>query len=156
VGGFTADITYKRFSVSALFSYQFDVVRNNNQRNWITRGIIGYHASVNASKEMLTRQWMKPGDIAFYQSPLYDRGFTSSDLEDAKFLRFRNLMISYSLPQLRVAGATLMKSGRFYVQGQNIAIWSPWHGTDPEDNNNISLNEYPNPKMVVVGLDINF
>jgi hypothetical protein len=156
VGGFTADITYKRFSVSALFSYQFDVVRNNNQLNWITRGIIGYHASVNASKVMLTQQWMKPGDNAFYQSPLYDRGFTSSDLQDAKFLRFRNLMIAYSLPQLRIGGATLMKSGRFYVEGQNIAIWSPWNGTDPEDNNNISLNEYPNPKMVVVGLDVNF
>ncbi len=156
VGGFTTDFTYKRFTVSTLFSYQFDVVRNNNQRNWITRGIIGYHASVNASKELLTKQWTKPGDEAFYQSPLYDRGFTSSDLQDAKFLRFRNLTVGYNLPQLTIAGTTLMKSGRFYIQGQNIAIWSPWNGTDPEDNNNISLNEYPNPKMFVVGLDINF
>jgi TonB-linked SusC/RagA family outer membrane protein len=154
-GGFTADITFKRFSVSALFSYQFDVVRSDNTRNWITRGVPGYYAAVNQSREMLTNQWMKAGDNKFFQSPLYDRGFTSSDLHDAKFLRFRNLMLAYSLPQISIGGTTVMKSGRFYVQGQNIAVWSPWKGLDIEDNNNISLNEYPNPKMVVVGLDIN-
>lgn len=155
VGGITADITYKRFSVSALFSYQFDVVRSDNTRNWITRGVPGYYAAVNQSREMLTNQWLKPGDNKYFNSPLWDRGFTSSDLRDAKFMRFRNLMIAYSLPQINIGGTTLMKSGRFYIQGQNIAVWSPWKGLDIEDNNNISLNEYPNPKMVVVGLDVN-
>ncbi len=155
-GGFNADIRYKRFSVSALFSYQFDVTRSNNIRNWITRGTPGYHASVNASKELLTNQWQQAGDNKLFQSPAYDRGFTSSDLENGKFLRFRNLIVSYSLPSIRVAGTQLLKGGRIYVQGQNLAIWSPWTGLDPEDNNNISLNEYPNPKMFVVGLDINF
>lgn len=156
VGGITADITYKRFSVSALFSYQFDVVRSDNTRNWITRGVPGYYAAVNQSREMLTDQWMKPGDNKFFQSPLYDRGFTSSDLHDAKFMRFRNLVVAYTLPQINFGGTTVMKSGRFYIQGQNIALWSPWKGLDIEDNNNISLNEYPNPKMVVVGLEVNF
>lgn len=156
VGGFNADIRYRRFSVSALFSYQFDVVRSNNTRNWITRGTPGYHAAVNASRELLTMQWQKPGDNAYYQSPLYDRGFTSSDLEDAKFLRFRNLMVAYQLPKISVKGVNIIKSARIYAQGQNLAIWSPWRGVDPEDNNNISLNEYPNPTMFVGGIDINF
>jgi TonB-linked SusC/RagA family outer membrane protein len=155
-GGFNAEIRYKRFSVEAFFSYQFDVVRNNNISNWITRGTVGYHASVNASKRLLTEQWMKPGDQATYPAPQYDRGFTSLDLEDAKFLRFRNLNIAYQIPAIRVQGTQVIKSARFYVQGQNLAIWSPWTGMDPEDNNNISLNEYPNPKMLVVGIDINF
>ena len=156
VGGFNTDIRYKRFSVSALFSYQFDVVRSNNTRNWITRGTNGYHASVNASRELLTKQWTKPGDNAFFQAPIYDRGFTSSDLENAKFLRFRNLNIAYQLPAVRVNGNNIIKSARVYVQGQNLAIWSPWTGLDPEDGNNISLNEYPNPRMFVAGIDINF
>jgi TonB-linked SusC/RagA family outer membrane protein len=156
VGGFNAEIRYKGFSIDALFSYQFDVVRSNNTRNWITRGTAGYHASVNASREMLTRQWMKPGDNAYYQSPVYDRGFSSSDLQDAKFLRFRNLNVAYQIPAINVRGTSIIKGARFYVQGQNLAIWSPWNGIDPEDNNNISLNEYPNPKMFVTGIDINF
>ena len=156
VGGFTTEIRYKGFSIDALFSYQFDVVRSNNTRNWITRGTAGYHASVNASKEMLTNQWMKPGDNALFQSPIYDRGFSSTDLQDAKFLRFRNLNVAYQIPAIHFKGNQVVKGARFYVQGQNLAIWSPWNGLDPEDNNNISLNEYPNPKMFVAGIDINF
>jgi len=156
LGGFTLDFTYKRITLSALFSYQFDVTRYNNQENWVRRGIIGYHTSVNASRTLLTEQWMKPGDNKFYQSPAYDRDFNSSDIQDAKFLRFRNLVVSYNIPELNIGSTRILKSARFYIQGQNLAIWSPWRGPDPEDNNNISLNEYPNPKMVVVGLDINF
>jgi hypothetical protein len=156
VGGFNTDLRYKGFSVSALFSYQFDVVRSNNTRNWITRGTPGYHASVNASRELLTNQWQKPGDNVLFQSPLYDRGFTSTDLEDAKFLRFRNLNIAYQIPKINIGGTSVIKGARVYLQGQNLAIWSPWRGIDPEDNNNISLNEYPNPKTFVAGIDINF
>ncbi len=155
-GGFTADLRYKRFTVSALFTYQFDVVRSDNTRNWITRGTSGYQGTVRGSRELLTQQWQKAGDVVAFQKSTFDRGFTSSDLNDAKFLRFRNLNIGYDIPEIRVSGTTIVKNARFYVQGQNLAIWSPWKGLDPEDNNNISLNEYPNPKMFVVGLDIRF
>ena len=138
-------------------SYQFDVVRSNNTRNWITRGTAGYQQSVRGSRELIDNQWQQPGDVKMFQASKYDRGFTSSDLEDAKFLRLRNLMVSYQLPEIKsAAGKVIIKSARFYVQGQNLAIWSPWRGLDPEDNNNISLNEYPNPRMLVTGLDINF
>ncbi len=156
-GGFNLDVRFKAITVSALFSYQFDVTRYDNTGNWITRGTLGYHQAVRASRELIDNQWQKPGDVKFYQSSAFDRGFNSSDVKDAKFLRFRNLIVSYAIPAIKTAsGTTLVKSARFYVQGQNLAIWSPWKGVDPEDNNNISLNEYPNPRAFVVGLDINF
>lgn len=157
VGGATLEIRYKAITVAALFSYQFDVVRSDNTRNWITRGTPGYHGAVRASRELIDGQWQKAGDVKPFQSSAYDRGFTSSDLNDAKFLRFRNLNISYAIPAIKLGnGTNLIKGARFYVQAQNLAIWSPWKGIDPEDGNNISLNEYPNPKMFVAGLDINF
>jgi TonB-linked SusC/RagA family outer membrane protein len=156
-GGFDFEFRYKAFSVSGLFSYQFDVVRSNNTRNWITRGTPGYHGIVRASRELIDNQWQQPGDKALFQRSLYDRGFTSSDLEDAKFLRFRNLVVAYQLPAIKGPnGKPMFTGGRVYAQGQNLAIWSPWRGLDPEDNNNISLNEYPNPSMFTLGLDINF
>lgn len=156
-GGVDFSIRLRSITVSALFSYQFDVVRSNNTRNWITRGTPGYHVAVRGSRELIDNQWTKPGDVKLYQRSTFDRGFTSSDLEDAKFLRFRNLTVSHAIPEIRSNnGNLLIKGGRFYVQSQNLAIWSPWRGLDPEDNNNISLNEYPNPTMFVVGLDINF
>ena len=156
VGGFYTDIRFGNITVNALFSYQFDVSRYNNIENWITRGIAGYHSSVNASKRLLTQQWQKAGDVAYYQAPAYDRGFNSSDVQDAKFLRFRHLNVAYNIPEINVKGTRLIKSAKFYVQLLNIVIWSPWRGPDPEDSNNISLNEFPNPRMFVTGIDINF
>ena len=156
VGGFTLDYSFKRFSIGALFSYQFDVSRYNNIWNWVTRGTPGYHNAVNASRVMFDNQWEKPGDVKLYQAPQFDRGFTSADIQDAKFLRFRNLNMAYNIPAIKIGNTNIVKSAKFYTQMHNIWIWSPWKGPDPEDNNNISLNEFPNPRMIVFGLDINF
>ena len=156
VGGFNLEFRLGGFSVATFFSYQFDVVRNNNIESWITRGTPAYASAVNQSKRLLTQQWQKAGDNAYYQSSLYDRDFTSADLQDAKFLRFRNLNFAYQIPEMSIKGTRIIRSARFYVQAQNLSLWSPWRGPDPEDNNNISLNEYPNPKVIVAGIDINF
>ncbi len=156
VGGFNTDVRFGKITVSALFSYQFDVYRYDNVESWTTRSTAGYINAVNQNAILLTDQWQKPGDVKFYSSPLYDRQFTSADVHDAKFIRFRNLTVAYQVPALNIKGTQIFKSAKFYIQGQNLAIWSPWRGLDPEDNNNISLNEFPNPRMIVTGLDINF
>jgi hypothetical protein len=77
-------------------------------------------------------------------------------LQDAKFLRFRNLSVAYEVPTLAIGGRNVIKSARIYANLQNVAIWSPWRGPDPEDANNISLNEFPNPRIFAAGIDINF
>jgi TonB-linked SusC/RagA family outer membrane protein len=156
VGGFTFDLNYKGFYTSALFSYQFDVHRSNNTRNWITDGTTGYVSAVNQSRELIGNVWTKPGDIARFPSPRYAKGFTDFDIQDAKFLRFRSLDFGYMIPEIRSNGKAIVKNARIYANFQNLAIWSPWSGVDPEDNNNISLVEYPNPKMVVFGIDFKF
>lgn len=150
-GGFSLSGKYKRIQLSTFFTYQFDVIRSNNVWSWVSRGIPGYLNSVNQTTELLDNQWMKPGDEKFYQSPGYDRDFSSVDLMDAKFLRFRELTISYTLPKIKY-----VKDVRVYGRAQNIKVWSPWKGLDPEDDNNISLYEYPNPRMFVFGVDLSF
>jgi len=155
IGGFNIDFSYKRFTVNANFSYQFDVVRSNNTRNWITDGAAGYVTAVNQSRELLTDQWLQPGDNAFFPSPAYSKGFTSADLQNAKFLRFRGLNFAYNIPGFNLnSGKSVIKGANLYVNFHNLAVWSPWNGVDPEDNNNISLVEYPNPRMIVFGIDI--
>jgi hypothetical protein len=156
VGGFSGEVRYNRITASAFFTYQFDVMRYNNIQNWVEQGDATYTGAVTQSRRLLTHQWRKPGDIAEVQSPAYSRQFTSYDITDAKFLRFRNLTVAYNIPELTYKNFRLIKSAKFYIMGQNLAIWSPWRGLDPEDDNNISLAEFPNPKAFVVGLDINF
>lgn len=156
VGGFGLNADYKGFYVMANFSYQFDVVRSNNVRNWITDGTVGYASAVNQSRELIDNQWEKPGDQKFFPYPTTAKNFTSADLEDAKFLRFRTLNVGYNLPAIKFKGKTAFKGANIYANFQNLAIWSPWRGVDPEDDNNISLVEYPNPKAVVFGIDLKF
>lgn len=156
VGGMNLDFSYKGFSIGAIFSYQFDVVRSDNVRNWITNGGPGYIGLMNQSRELLTDQWMQPGDVKWHQSPQYQKNFTSSDLNDAKFLRFRALNVGYNIPAVNFSGKRYIKGVQLYANFHNLAIWSPWKGVDPEDNNNISLVEYPNPRMAVFGVDISF
>jgi len=156
VGGFSMDYRFKQFTLSALFSYQLEVMRYNNVQNWVTQGDGLYTGAVTQSRRLLTDQWRKPGDVKMVQSPAFSRQFTSYDISDAKFLRFRNLNFAYNMSSLSIGRLKLMKSGRLYIQAQNIAIWSPWSGLDPEDSDNISLGEFPNPKAIVAGLDINF
>lgn len=155
-GGFSANFRYKQFTLAALFSYQADVRRYNNIQNWVSQGDATYTGAVTQSQVLLTDQWQKPGDVKMLQSPAYSRQFTSYDITDASFLRFRNLELGYNIPALKIGGSNVVKSARFYVQGQNLWVWSRWSGLDPEDDNNISLAEFPNPRAVVVGLDINF
>jgi TonB-linked SusC/RagA family outer membrane protein len=155
-GGFSGTIRFHQFTLDAFFSYQFDVRRYNNIQNWVTQGDATYTGAVTQSRVMLTDQWRQPGDVKMLQSPAYSRQFTSYDISDASFIRFRNLNVSYTIPELKAGKSRLIKSSRFYIQGQNLAIWSPWSGLDPEDDNNISLGEFPNPRAVVVGVDINF
>lgn len=155
-GALMIDLSYKRFSISGLFSYQFDVVRSNNVRNWITDGSLGYAATVRQSRELIDNQWLKPGDEKFFTSPQYSKGFTSSDLQNAKFLRFRELNVAYKLPGFNMSGKSALKEGSVYFTAYNLAIWSPWAGQDPEDDNNISHNEYPNPSMFVFGVNLKF
>lgn len=153
VGGFNLDLRYKRFSISNQFSYQFDVTRSNNTRNWVTDGTAGYTGAVNQSRELIDNQWLQPGDQKFFASPAYGKNFTSADLEDASFLRFRNLNIAYEVPSFKLGDKGTFKGATVYANFFNLAIWSKWTGVDPEDNNNISLVEYPNPRMVVFGID---
>lgn len=150
-GGLSLGANWKGISVSTLFSYQFDVSRYNNVWNWVTAGYPGYTNAVNQSAVLLRDQWMAPGDQKYFASPSATRQFTSADVMDAKFLRWRELTIAYTLPKIKY-----FKEIRVYARGQNLKIWSPWRGWDPEDDNNISLNEYPNPKMFVFGLDLSF
>jgi hypothetical protein len=99
--------------VDALFSYQFDVRRYNNIQNWVTQGDATYTGAVTQSQIMFTEQWTKPGDVRMLQSPAYSRQFTSYDITDASFLRFRALNISYALPEVGIGSTKLIKGGRF-------------------------------------------
>lgn len=153
-GGFNTSVSWKGLELSAFFNFQAKFSRYNNQDFFQLNhafAVQGY----NLRREMLT-MWQQPGDVTDIQSPLYQRQFSSKDIQDASYLRFRNILLAYNLPSSAVQKLKILKSARIYMQAQNLYTWTKWSGFDPEDNNNIAAYEYPLPRTYTVGLDINF
>ncbi|HVG13574.1 MAG TPA: hypothetical protein VM935_01400, partial [Chitinophagaceae bacterium] len=149
-GGATLDISWKGFSLSALLSTAQGVYRYNNESFFYetTNSNVGFNKRV----EMLN-SWQKPGDITDYQKISAPREFSSKDIQDASFIRFRNMQAGYTFTN---PNGKYIKSVRLWGQGQNLYTWTKWQGFDPEESNNIATYEYPNPKTYTIGLDVNF
>ncbi|WP_458627637.1 SusC/RagA family TonB-linked outer membrane protein [Winogradskyella sp. PC D3.3] len=150
-GGFGGDIKYKGFYLNTLFTFEKDFSRFNNQSFFQENPNF---AQFNQLKIMNT-MWENPGDITEIQSYLYPRQFSSKDIEDASYLRWRKLEVGYTLPS-KFLDNTFIQSVKIYAQGLNLYTWTKWTGFDPEDDNNIAAYEYPTAKTYTLGLDFTF
>ena len=102
---------------------------------------------------MLTQSWTKANDVTNFQRVGTQRQFSSKDIQDASFVRFRNLQIGYTFT---AKNSKIIRGFRFWGQAQNLYTWTKWQGFDPEESNNIATYEFPNPRTYTFGLDINF
>ncbi len=151
-GGFTTNVSWKNFSLSALFSFVSGVKRWNNEDFYNENQ---RYASSNQSIRMLNDIWKQPGDIATLQRFDIPRNYTSKDIQDASFLRFRNLNLGYNIPQNVLQRSKVFKSVRVFVQGQNLFTWTKWRGLDPENNAVYGRFQYPNTRTFTAGLNVN-
>jgi TonB-linked SusC/RagA family outer membrane protein len=154
IGGFNTSVKFKGFSLDALFSFQEGFSRFNNQDFFQLNSAFALQG-FNLRREMLT-MWQKPGDVTNIQSSLYQRQFVSKDIQDASFVRFRNLMLAYNFQPSLLDRTRIFSAARIFVQGQNLYTWTKWTGFDPEDDDNIAQYEYPTPRTVTVGLSVSF
>ena len=151
-GGFGTRFSYKGFEFNTLFTFAAEYFRYNNQTFFQENPNF---AQYNVSTIMET-MWQNPGDITEVQSYKYNREFSSKDIEDASYVRLRNITIAYNFPERYLQKVKGIKGVKFYLQGQNFATWTKFTGFDPEDDNNIASYEYPTPKIVTFGVDVKF
>jgi len=153
-GGFTGTFSYKNLSVSAFFSWMADKWMINNTRYFIESH--GMFAAYNQSTEMLN-YWKKPGDTVAHPDPIHqDNQFDTRLLEDASFLRLKNLTVSYNFNPELVEKSILFRSARIYAQGQNLLTWTKYSGMDPEYYGSAEANMYPHTRTVTLGIDLAF
>lgn len=153
-GGFNTSLRYKGIEVGAFFNFQAKFSRFNNQDFFQLNHAFALQG-FNLRKEMLT-MWSQPGDVTNIQKPTTQRQFSSKDIQDASYLRFRNLQVAYSLPATILNKIKYVQAFRLYAQAQNLYTWTKWTGFDPEDDNNIAGYEYPLPRIFTIGVDITF
>jgi TonB-linked SusC/RagA family outer membrane protein len=154
IGGFNTSVKLYNFIVDALFTFQDGFSRFNNQDFFQLNHAFALQG-FNLRQEMLT-MWQKPGQVTNIQSPVYQRQFSSKDIQDASFTRFRTLTVAYNFSEKLLAKTKVVSAAKIYFQAQNLYTWTNWVGFDPEDNNNIAAYEYPTPRTFTAGINITF
>lgn len=152
-GGFGTSLSWKGLLLSAQFSYVLDRWMINNDRYFDESN--GRFASYNQSSRLLDR-WKEPGDITDIPRHGVYTEFDSRLLENASFLRLKNLMLSYSMPRELLKKSGFIQGVRLYVQGQNLWTLTGFSGLDPESSSNVYQAQYPMSKQYTFGLDITF
>ena len=152
-GGFGTSISWKGLALSAQFSWVAERYVINNDRYFDESN--GRFSSYNQSRRLLDR-WKKPGDITDIPRHGEYTEFDSRLLEDASFLRLKNLMLSYSLPSSIIRRSRVFTGLRVYAQAQNLFTFTPFSGLDPEGTTNIYAAQYPMARQFTFGLDLTF
>ena len=152
-GGFGTALSWKGLSLSTQFSWVADRYMINNDRYFDESN--GRFASYNQSRRLLDR-WKEPGDVTDIPRHGVYTEFDSRLLEDASFLRLKNVMLSYSFKFADDRKRTVIRGVRAYAQAQNLLTFTKFSGLDPEGTSNIYAAQYPMARQFTFGLDLTF
>lgn len=153
-GGFGTTLAWKGWSLNTQFSWMADRWIYNNDRYMEESN--GQFSMYNQSKRLLYDRWKKPGDVTDIPRHGVYAQHDTRFLEDASFLRLKNLMLSYSFPQTWLKKTKFISSARLYGQAQNLLTFTKFTGLDPETNANMYQAAYPMSRQFSFGLDITF
>jgi len=159
--------TYKNFGLNVFFQG----VQGNkiyNATRTATEGMIRFF---NAGTQVLNA-WTPTNTNtkiprAISADPNQNARPSTRFIEDGSYLRLKNVMLSYSVPEKSLQTLTkgVVNGFRIYVSAQNILTITNYSGFDPEVGNrtpNTSLTNgidyavYPQPKAYQVGINLNF
>ncbi len=152
-GGFGTVVSWKGLSLNAQFSWVADRWVVNNDRYFDESN--GRFVSYNQSSKLLDR-WQQPGDITDIPRHGVYTEFDTRLLEDASFLRLKNLSLSWNLPQKWVKSSHFISSARLYGQAQNLLTFTNFTGLDPEGVGNMYQSAYPMSRQFTFGVDLTF
>ncbi|MEG0993669.1 MAG: TonB-dependent receptor [Bacteroidales bacterium] len=152
-GGFGTTLSYKGITLGAQFSWVADRYMMNNDRFFDESN--GTFTMYNQSAKLLDR-WQKPGDITDIPRHGILTELDSHLLENASFLRLKNLTLSYDLPASILKKTKVIERIRVYGQGQNLLTFTGFTGMDPESSQNIYAATYPLTRQFSLGLEISF
>jgi len=150
-GGFGLDVKYKGFFLNSQFQWKSGYSRFNNQR-FFQENPNFWYLNQNVSQLDI---WTTPGQITDVQGAAYKVEFSSKFIEDASFIRFKNIRFGYEFPKSLLANAGI-KGISIFADINNVYTWTKWTGFDPDDDNNIAQYEYPTPRIITVGTTLTF
>jgi tonB-linked outer membrane protein, susC/ragA family len=153
-GGFGTSLAWRGFSLAAQFSWVADRWMFNNDRYFEESN--GLYAAYNQSKRLLYDRWKQPGDITDIPRHGITPQFDDRFLENASFLRLKNVTLAYAFPQRLLSKTNFFSSARIYLQGQNLLTFTGFTGLDPESSSNVYKAQYPMSRQFTLGVEVSF
>lgn len=154
-GGFNINASWKGISVAANFAYQIDKWILNGDRFWLENTVAS--PGLTNRTEAMKNIWRKPGQItdipAFGQSA---QVLHSGYLENASYLRLKNLAVSYTMPQSLMKKTGFINSVKFIATFRNLWTLTNYTGYDPEYAGLAAAGTYPNTRQYTFGVEITF
>ena len=148
IGGLTNSITYKGLDFSFTFQGEWGASIYNG--GGVFQSVNGDFYD-NQSRDQLAR-WQQPGDITnIPQARLFGGNGTANStrfLDEADFIRLRNLTLGYSLPSSVVDKMGFSKL-RVYFAGLNLLTFTDYDFEDPEARSDVNGSNNPGTNVLL-------
>ena len=154
-GGFNIQAGWKGLTLSANFSYVLGKYMIDNEYLWNTGKSNLTTNKGQAHRDMLNI-WKQPGDIATLPAFEYQSQFDTHLLQNASFLRLKDLTLAYDLPKKWMDATGFIQGIRLSFVTRNLFTITKYKGADPEIGTNLTRGNYPATRQFQLGIDVTF
>jgi len=143
--GFSTNFTHKKWSAGFVLRASFN--------NYVYNNVYSNNGRLN---QVLPSYWLGNASINYLESGF--KGNTEQQLlsdyylQNASFLRMDNLNVGYNFGSIAKNMATL----RLNLTVQNVFVITKYDGLDPELRGGVDYNFYPRPRVVSLGVNLEF
>jgi TonB-linked SusC/RagA family outer membrane protein len=156
-GGISNTFTFKRWALTPFIQF----VAGNEVFNYV-RYINERMSSMDNQSANVLNRWQYEGhqtDVprALWNDPIGNSDFSTRWIEDGSYLRIKNIVLSYTIPEQFLA----FRNAQFYVSASNVYTLSKYLGYDPEfgysqeqQMQGIDYGLAPQPRQFIFGIKL--
>ena len=153
--GLNLSAGYKGFDLSVLFQGVHGVDRYNDAKQ-----ITDYDSRPFNHTVSVLNAWNAEGSSnTIPRTTFNDNGSSKKSsifVEDASYLRLKNLELGYSLKSLPPISKLGAQDIRIYISAQNLFTSTKYTGLDPESTDLVDRGTYPQSKAFLFGINVRF
>ncbi len=150
---FSSDFDFKRFTLGFLLDWKQggDII---NLTEYL------YDAGQNSV------DYLEPGVGGLARQDSINAGFTSAYVQDGSYLKLREVILAYNLPEGFTRGlfGSTVRYARLSLSGRNLLRFTGYRGLDPEVSNfgnqaivrNIDVAPFPPSRSFFFSIDLGF
>ncbi len=154
-GGITNTFRYGNW----MFSAFVQAVTGNKVFNYV-RYMNERMTNIDNQSAHVLNRWQYEGQVtdvprALWNDPVGNSAFSSRWIEDGTYLRLKNVVLSYSIPNEFL----VFKNAEFYVSATNLLTFSKYLGYDPEfgysynrNDQGIDYGQTPQARQFMLGI----